>query len=108
MKFEYDEEFASYFIHNRLSEPIAERLESEDIRIILQLEWEFLEALEHSEEAENLASLEINEDDLHYFIIYHAVKYHIYLSYTELEEIINLELDYIREYGLIETDEVTS
>ncbi len=110
MEFEYDEEFASYFIQNRLSEPIAERLEPEDIQTILLLEWEYLGSIEVSEKEENKnsAPIDVDEDTLLYYVIFNAVKHNIYLSYGELDEIISLEFDYMLEYGLAEPLEIPS
>jgi len=104
MEFKYDEEFASYFIHNRVSDPIAERLEAEDIQIILHLEWEYLDAIGiiEKKDTKNIEPIEVDEDALQYYVIFNAVKHNIYLSYEELEEIIGLEFDYMEEYGLLE------
>jgi hypothetical protein len=87
-----------------LSEPIAERLEPEDIQTILLLEWEYLGSIEASEKEENKNSvpIDVDEDDLLYYVIFNAVKHNIYLSYGELDEIISLEFDYMEEYGLLE------
>lgn len=103
MDIDYDEEFASYFIHNRVSEFISERLEPEEIRIILSIEWDYLDSLGLSEpdERDNFDPIDVDEDELEYYVIFEAVKHNIYLTYPDLREIISIELDYMEEIGLV-------
>ncbi|MDP3928854.1 MAG: hypothetical protein Q8R57_07510 [Bacteroidota bacterium] len=104
MEYDDDEDAcASLFILNRLSKPIAERLDLEDVITIVNLEWEFVAAIKAEELASNsnLNKIEVNENDLEYYVIYNAVKHNILLSYSELKEIISLEFDYFKKNGLV-------
>jgi hypothetical protein len=83
---------------------LQERFESEKIQVILSLEFDYLGSLGFlaNEDMEEPTSIEIDEDLLQYYIIYEAVKYDVYLTYEELQEILLLELDYMYLMGFIE------
>ncbi|OYU82606.1 MAG: hypothetical protein CFE24_14790 [Flavobacterium sp. BFFFF2] len=57
------------------------------------------------DESEEQTPIELEDDLLKYYIIYEAVKYDIYLTYEDLEEILLLELDYMYLMGFLEIGE---
>jgi len=104
---EYDQEEAAEYVYFNISPELQEKFDAEDIFEILRLETFYLNYIGLSpSEIDSIFDIpfEVEEERMSYFIINNAVKKNIILMKNELEEIFELELQYMEETGLIEPD----
>ena len=104
---EYDHKQAAEYIYDNISSYLQEKFDIEDIEEILRLETFYLHYIGFLPcETDSVFDIpfEVEEERMSYFVINNAVKKNIILMKDELEEIFELELWYMDEFGFIEPD----
>ena len=101
----YDDEEAIGVIMDSISDELLEKLSEDDINIIIDLKFEYLESINlvsNPDESCFVTSIaDMDEDAMDEYVITNAIKYDIYLSIDELHEIWNGDEDYLEMKGLI-------
>ena len=95
-EFEYNNEDATEYILENISDNLKNKLDFDDIMTLLEIKDEYFEKVRVSEEAKGNAPENIEWDAMNHFIITNAVQYDIILSMEEMEEIIEAELIYLK------------
>ncbi len=105
-EFEYDLDEAAEIVWENVSLVLKNKYEFEDIQAILEIEFDYLESagiiLKEGEELPvNDYPVEIDWDEMQYYIITNAVKKNIILNYDELDEILDAESIYYDRNGAL-------
>ena len=98
-EFCYDIDDASQTVWENIPEKLKYKLEIEDIYFILELEFNFLESVGLIYDEDEKFPVcdypkDINQDAMEEYIMLEAIQNDIYISYDELEDILDAELIY--------------
>ncbi len=97
-EFEYDLDEAAEVVWEHIPLQLKNKYEFEDIQKILEIEFDYLDVigvlLKDGKESIHNYPVDIDWDELQYYIISNAVKKDIILTYDELDEILDAETIY--------------
>ncbi len=104
--FEYDLDEAVEVVCENIPQSLREKLDTEDIYTILEIEADYMEKVgillkEGEELPVHNYPFETDWDELQYYIISNAVKVDIFLTYDELDEILDAETMYYEMNGAL-------
>lgn len=104
----YVTEEAAEVVYENISEELKEKLDTEDIVEILEVEFEYQQQTGLVSDQEPIVDIpmDVDFDAMEYFIINECVKKDIILTYDELREILDAETIYLRSLGLIDDEGV--
>jgi hypothetical protein len=104
----YITEDAAEVVYENISEELKEKLDTEDIVEILEVEFEYQQQTGLVSDQEPIVDIpmDVDFDAMEYFIINECVKKDIILTYDELREILDAETIYLRSLGLIDDEGV--
>jgi hypothetical protein len=104
-EFIYTNENAIKVIMNNISDELLEKLSEEDLDIILDLKFEYLESVNIVGDLDKPSfvtyNADVDFDARDEYVISNALKHDIYLSKDELQEIWEGEYDYYEMNGMI-------
>ena len=103
---EYDFDDAAEVIFDNISPILQEKFPVEDIYQILLVEDEYFDEIGLKTEKETICEypIDVDHDEMKYFIITNCVQLDIILTDDELEEILEGENKYLDQLGLIDPD----
>ena len=105
---DYIVEEAVETVYENISDDLKEKLDIEDIIVILEVEFEYQQQTGLVSDEESIVDIprEVDFDAMNYFIINECAKKEIILTYDELEEILDAETIYLESLGLIDEEGV--
>lgn len=101
---------AAEVVFNNISKELCDKLSYDDIIEILETEFEYPQSVGFASEESSVVNIPIevpaklDEDAMAYFIINQCAKKGIYLNFDELQEILDAEILYLEQQGLIDED----
>ena len=105
IEFIYDNEDAIKVILDNISDELREKLSEEDLDIILDLKFDYLESINIVGDPDkphfNTYTADVDFDARDEYVINNALKHDIYLSKDELQEIWDGEYEYYEMNGQI-------
>ncbi|MBC5772794.1 hypothetical protein H8S95_01855 [Pontibacter sp. KCTC 32443] len=107
---EYIVEDAAEIVLSNISVELQNKFSYDDIIEILDAEFEFLELSGIASNKPSIVDIPIHipakldEEAMEYFIINLCAKKGIYLTYEELQEILDAEMIYLEQQGLIDDE----
>ncbi|MHC2993013.1 hypothetical protein OB13_16040 [Pontibacter sp. HJ8] len=102
----YIVEDAAKVVYNNISLKLKNKLSHEEIEIILDIEFEFLEHSGVTSNPDSIVQLPIHIDEnaMEYYVINQCVKEGIYLTTNEYHQIMDAETIYLKSLGLIDEE----
>lgn len=107
---DYIVEDAAEVIINNISKELHLKFSYEDIIEILEIEFQFLQLNGVASDKPSIIDIPIqittklDEDAMEYFIINQFAKKNIYITFEELQEILDAEMLYLEQQGLIDDE----
>lgn len=110
---EYIVENAAEVVLANLPEELQSKFSYADVIEILEIEFEFLQLTGIASDRDPIVQIPIlvpaklDEEAMEYFIINKCAKKDIYLTFEELQEILNAEMIYLEQQGIIDDEDVS-
>ena len=107
---EYIIEDAAQVVLSNISEGLQTKFSYKDIIEILETEFEFLQLTGIASTQPSIVNMPIevpvklDEEAMEYFIINQCARKSIYLTFEELQEILEAEMIYLEQQGLIDEE----
>jgi hypothetical protein len=103
---EYDFEEAAEVAYENISPILQEKFTEEDILQILLVQNDYYDTIGLTTEEDSISEypIDVDHEQMKYYIIHNCVEMDIILTDDELEEILDGEYKYLEQIGLIDED----
>ena len=97
------------FILDNISDELFAKLSRNDVLILLKLDEDFIEVeCQRNEKKKPYIAIELvgmKQEDINYYVRKNAIKHNIILNEEEIDEIMNVLVDYLYEIGKMWNDD---
>ncbi len=106
---DYNHDLAAEFILDNISDELFAKLSRNDVLILLKLDEDFIEVeCQRNEKKKPYIAIELvgmKQEDINYYVRKNAIKHNIILNEEEIDEIMNVLVDYLYEIGKMWNDD---